>query len=398
VTLTLPRSSLQQWQSRVLARSLTGAQPKRECAVGPDRLTLLRDGREAFPAMLAAIAAARSSVCLETYILRDDSLGRRFAAALEERARNGVEVNLLYDGWGSTPGPALLHSLIAAGVRVVEYRPIRLRGALGKLVARARRRDHRKCLVVDGAVGFTGGLNLAVVYAAREDGGAGWRDTQLRVEGPGALQLQDLFLRNWRQEGGTPVDESRYVAAPASARPVRILANDLRPDRRYIRAAYFDAIAHAEKRVWITNAYFLPPARLRRALRRAARRGVDVRVILGGTTDVPAVLYAGRSLYPAVLRAGVRIHEWEGSVLHAKTAVIDGHWGTVGSSNLDSLSFFINLEVNAVVEDAAFAGFLEEEFERDLGECFEVTLEALRWVPPWERLFSWCLWLFHGWL
>jgi cardiolipin synthase len=371
-----------------------------ELQVGVHRLSLLKDGYEAFPAMLAAIAAARSTICLETYILRDDGMGRRFAEALMERARAGVEVNLMYDAWGSSVSLHLLSALREAGVRTLAFHPIRFHSRLGRMLWRLRKRNHRKSLIVDRQVAFTGGLNIADDYAAREDGGQDWRDTCVRIEGPAAAELQYFFLRTWRRSRGARLDEPRYVSAGRRPDPrVKVITSDLHRGRRGIRRAYRAAIRSARRRIFITSAYFLPSHTLLRALQRAARRGVDVRVILAGTTDVRIVLLAARAMYGRLLGAGVRIYEWRAErVLHAKTAVIDGHWSTIGSSNLDALSLRRNLEANAIVEDPDFAAALEALFEEDLAHCEEVTLERWRQRPWWQRTFSWLAYLFRDWL
>jgi cardiolipin synthase len=368
--------------------------------LGVHRLALLRDGEQAFPAMLAAIARARSTICLETYILRDDGVGRRFADALAAAARRGVEVSLLFDAWGSSVSVRFLERLREAGVRVLAYRPLSLAGPRSRpLLARLGRRDHKKSLVVDHELAFTGGINLCDDHAPRSEGGAAWRDTHLAIEGPAAVELQYFFLRTWRREGGAPLDDARY--AHEGRRPdgrVHILVSDLRGGRLSIRRAYHAAIRGARSRISITNAYFLPTIRLLRALTAAARRGVEVRVVVPGESDVLAVRLASRSIYGRLLRAGVRIFEFGGRVLHAKTAVVDGRWATVGSSNLDSQSLRRNLEANAIVEDERFAGALERMFEEDLAASVEVTTSAWRQRGLAERAGSWLAYLAKDWL
>ncbi|WP_437671863.1 phospholipase D-like domain-containing protein [Sorangium sp. So ce131] len=368
-----------------------------EMTVGAHRLALLKDGAQAYAAMLAAIAGAERTICLETYILRDDRTGRRFAEALAERAAAGVEVSLMFDAWGSSVSSSFLDGLRRAGVRALAFRPIELFVPLGKVA----RRDHRKALIVDGRIAFTGGLNISDDYAAPEDGGAGWRDTHLRLEGPAAAELQYFFLRTWQRAGGAPVEEQRYSYAERRPDPaVQIISNDL-PRRRHrhgIRNAYRHAIERARRRILITNAYFLPPLRIIHALSAAARRGVDVRIMVAGTTDVPPVLLASRTIYGHLLDAGVRMLEWRGRVLHAKTAVIDGLWSTVGSSNLDSQSLRMNLEVNAVVMHRGFAGAMERMFADDLAYCREITVAHWARRPFWERAASWTAYLARDWL
>lgn len=373
--------------------------PFAELEVGAHRVSILKDGAQAYPAMLEAIAGAREFVCLESYIFCDDGTGRRFAEALCARARAGVEVNVLYDGWGSEPSDELLAELREAGVRVVAFHPIRVDGPLGRVLARVYRRNHRKSLIVDRTLGFTGGLNLSDDYAAREDGGNGWRDTHVRLDGPAAAELLHLFLETWRRAGGAPIDAARYRLDGRRPDPaVRIIGSELRANKKRIRRAYVDAIKGARARIQLTNAYFLPTFPVMRALTLAARRGVRVQVILAGETDVKAVLLAARSVYGRLLRAGIEVYEWQGRVLHAKTAVVDGHWSTIGSSNLDALSLRVNLEVNAVIEDERFGAAMERLFEEDLPHCKEITLRDWRQRPLIDRFVSWFAFLFREWL
>jgi cardiolipin synthase A/B len=382
-----------------IARALPLRTPFAEMTVGAHRVALLKDGGQAFPAMLDAIASARSTICLETYILRADGMGGRFAAALSERARAGVEVNVLYDAWGSSLPGEWLDALEASGVRTVAYHPIRFSGKRREIMGRLERRDHRKALIVDSRVGFTGGINVSDEYAAVEDGGEGWRDTHVRLEGPAAMEMQFFFLDTWRRAGGAPIDEPRYGTDGRRPDPrVSVVSTHQRRMRTAIRDAYLTAIRGAKQRIWITNAYFLPRIRFLRALGDAARRGVDVRVMVAGTTDVPAVLYASREIYERLLRAGVRLYEWEGSVLHAKTAVVDGRWATVGSSNLDMQSLRQNLEANAILRDTAFAAALERMFVEDMASCREISQERWSRRPVWLRAASWGAYLLRRWL
>jgi cardiolipin synthase len=265
--------------------------------------------------------------------------------------------------------------------------------------AKLSRRNHRKTLVTDGRVAFTGGINIAHENASPSEGGAGWRDTNVRLEGPVAAEFQYLFLRTWGREGGAKLDESRYSLDGRRPDPaVRVTASNLGRRRSSIRAEYRRAISQAKHRIWITNCYFIPPPRFLRALSAAARRGVDVQIMVAGTTDVLAVRMASRALYGRLLSAGVKMFEWHGRVLHAKTAVIDGRWSTVGSSNLDHWSLRLSLEANVIIEDASFAKAVESMFSDDLTHCEEFT--SLHWTrrPSWERAASWAAHMFREWL
>lgn len=373
--------------------------PFAEMPVGAHRLAILRDGEQTFAAMLAAIRSARRSICLETYILRDDKTGARFGQALLERARAGVEVNVLYDAWGSSLSIEYILWLSQAGVRTMPFHPVELSPTLDKTLARLTLRNHRKLLIIDGEMAFTGGLNLSDDYASPDDGGQGWRDTHVRIQGPVVGELLGFFISTWKAAGGQPLDPSRYPRQHTSRDPaVQVAASHLRRGRRTVRHAYGDAIREARSHIYITNAYFLPTVRLLQALRAAAKRGVDVRVMVAGTTDVAAVLHASRSIYGILLKAGVRLFEWEGRVLHAKTATVDRAWSTVGSSNLDRQSLRFNLEVNVIVRDSAFAGAMEAMFFQDLGSCREITLDSWEKRSLWERGASWAAYLARDWL
>ncbi len=378
---------------------LDGREPYAEVVVGPNRVALLRDGAQAYPAMLAAIALAQHTICLETYILRDDSTGMRFIDALCERARAGVEVLLMVDGWGSNVSDITLLQLRSAGVKVLVFLPLRFGMGFTRFAARLRRRNHRKSLVVDGEVGFTGGLNLSNEYAAVADGGGGWRDTHLRVEGSGSLQLEALFLGTWKKQKGPRFDEARFVRPrAATCAGLAIVGNDFGAHQKLIRKAYVDAIGRAKQRVFLTHAYFLPPGKLLKTIYRAVRRGVRVAVIVAATTDVELVLWGTRGLYPKLLKNGVEVYEWQGRVLHAKTAVIDGAWATIGSSNLDSLSLRQNLEVNAVVIDATFGQSMEQLFGEDLVHCERVTPATVKSYGLLHRMLSWFAFQLRHWL
>ncbi|MBL8954501.1 MAG: cardiolipin synthase ClsB [Myxococcaceae bacterium] len=374
--------------------------PYADVDVGHNRVALLKDGYQTFPAMLQAAREARSTLCIETYILRDDAVGNQLASVLIERAYAGVEVNLMYDGWGAQVSDAYVMRLKLAGVRVLCFAPVRLLSRVARVIGRLRRRNHRKAMIVDGRVAFTGGLNLSNDYAAVEDGGHGWRDTHVRIEGPAAVQLERMFLDTWRKHRGPRLDEARYRRRTPHDDDdrVRFIGNEFAADRKDIRVAYVKAFNAARRRIHVMNAYFMPPSRVLRSLMKAARRGVDVTLILAGTTDVPIVLLGSRGLYGKLLRSGVRIFEWKGRILHAKTAVVDAHWSTIGSANLDTLSLRQNLEVNAVIEDDTFGASMEKLFNTDLHSCVEVTRETLADRSLFERLLSWLAYQVRSWL
>jgi cardiolipin synthase len=380
-------------------RELAAVEVTAEVTVGPTRVALLKDGRQTYPAMLEAIANARRTICLESYVFRDDTTGLRFVHALIERANAGVEVLVMYDHWGSELAVETLDHLAEAGVKVLGFRPVRF-ATLGRVVARLRRRNHRKSLIVDGEVGFTGGLNIANDYADPAQGGGGWRDTHVRVVGPTALELQVLFLETWRRQKGPTFDRSKFVrTAPANCARIRVVGNDFARGTKAIRREYTQAFTTARERIFLTHAYFLPPAKMLKHLMAAARRGVRVAVILAATTDVQLVLWGARWIYPRLLRAGVEVWEWkERRVLHAKTAVVDGLWSTVGSSNLDPLSLRQNLEVNAVIVDQTFGSALERLFVEDLTCCERVTEQTVAGYGLFSRALSWLAFRLRRWV
>ncbi|HLU68654.1 MAG TPA: phospholipase D-like domain-containing protein [Kofleriaceae bacterium] len=364
------------------------------------RLRLLVDGAETFPAMLAAIASARRFVHLETYILRADRTGRLFAGALIERARAGVQVRLMYDGFGAFPLPSsYLAELRRAGVETLEFRPVRGRRWTWR---RWLRRDHRKVLVVDGRLGFVGGINIGDEYAPRVVGGKEWRDTHVQIEGPIVADLESMFRSTWHRAGGAPYPAHPPAARDAAALPGSELAlalgSDDRGRRSEIRRHILHALARAQRHVYVASAYFLPDPGLRRALRAAARRGVDVRILLPAHSDVRSVQWAGEHTYARFLRSGVRIYQWIASHMHAKTIVIDDAWSMIGSYNLDYISLFWNMEVVVEVVGAPTAIRMREMFEADLARSAELTLDRWRRRRWWRRGLSWLFYRFRRFL
>jgi cardiolipin synthase A/B len=361
-------------------------------------VTLLRAGGETFPAMLEAIAAARRSVAFEVYIYLSDDTGTRFAEALIERARAGVTVRLLFDAIGSFGvSGALLDRMRDAGVRICEYHPV--------VPWRHRwnvfRRDHRKILVVDDEVAFTGGLNIADEYASMEDGGKGWHDLHCRVRGPIVNDLSRLFRKTWLSTGGDAYPappRAEAVTAAAGPVPMHVVNNGERRRRGVPRRAYLMAFKAARESIWIENAYFLPDRGVRRALVRAARRGVDVRVIVPGRSDVKAIEYAGLYVYRRLAHNGVRIFRWSGVMLHAKTAVVDRVWSIIGSYNFDARSLFYNLEVAVEALDRRVGEVVAEQFRSD--QALSVAFDERSWTSLawWRKALAWAAFQVRRWL
>ena len=348
---------------------------------------LLRDGEETFPAMLEAIGAATDRIHCEVFIFRDDAMGRTFADAFCERARAGVDVRIIYDGVGSMTTPeAFFARMRDAGVEVYPFHPV----APWRRKWGLSRRDHRKILVVDGQIGFAGGLNFDLCHSSVSQGGAGWRDTHARIVGPAVSELERHFLETWTsfcEPCDVPREIVRYLTPPdrAGAMDVRVVANRMRPGRSPIRREYIHALQGAKKRAWLTNPYFLPDARIVKALVHAARRGVDVRVLVPVKSDVPIVDLAARPIFRHLVHRGVRVYQWTRSVLHAKTAVVDDDWATVGSFNIDPASFS-NLELNLIVRNAGFAVAVQEMFRDDLRGAGELVPTRVDRSPAHLRI------------
>ncbi len=350
--------------------------------------------------MLQAITRARQYVHLETYILRADRTGRTFAAALSERARAGIQVRLLYDGFGAFPlSSAYLADLRRAGVQTLEYRPLRRKRWTWK---KWLRRDHRKILVVDGAHGFVGGINIADDYSPRGFGGKGWRDTHAVIQGPVVTDLEEMFRTTWHDAGGEPYpafpSEASESVAVAESELAMAVGTDLVGRRGVIRRHLVHAIRRARHYIYIANAYFVPDRGLRRALRRASRRGVDVKLILPAQSDVRSVQWAGERTYAGLLRDGVRVNLWLGSHMHAKTVAIDDAWATIGSYNLDYMSLFWNMEVVVEVVGESTPVRLREQFALDLENCEALDYKTWRHRSWWRRLRSWFFYRFRRFL
>jgi cardiolipin synthase len=387
---------------------------ERDIVVSEDLVTLLVDGVQAFPSMLAAIAGAQREIALEMYWFQSDSVGLRFADALAERARAGVRVCVIYDAIGSLGvDGAMFDRLRAVGAEVHEYNPVapwKSRFRLGSV----NNRDHRKILVVDGLVAFTGGINLGLPWAPESEGGAGWRDDFVRIEGPAAAELRAVFVEGWTRLGGSPcppladvLPASRTSLEPGAAAPassyvspntrqrVRALPSGDRRARTLIRRAYLQQIRAAKRYVYISNSYFIPDREIRAALVGAVRRGVDVRVMVAGESDVQAVYHASRFLYARLLREGIALYEWMGTVFHAKTAVIDGAWSTIGSYNLDHRSWRHNLEINVAIDGAEVADALATRFLLDVERSVKIELHDFRFRPLLDRVLEAFYYLFR---
>jgi cardiolipin synthase len=314
------------------------------------------------------------------------------------KRRAGVAVNVIYDSFGSSDTPsAFFERLAAAGATVLAFNPVNpLEARVGYA---PNNRDHRKLLVADGTTAIVGGINLSTAYQSTSIGksGAGgkalepdaeaWRDTALQIDGPAVADLQRLFFESWTKQKGPPLVQARYFPriAPRGGEVVRILGSAPENAVPSFHVALLSAIAHAEESVWLTNAYFIPTDEAATALRDAARRGIDVRLLLPGRSDSGFSLAAARSHYAAMLAAGVRIYEFGGAVLHAKSAVVDGVWSVIGSSNVDHRSVLYNDEVDAVVVGAATGREMRRLFQESLREAKAIDAEAWAARPLTQR-------------
>lgn len=351
-----------------------------------NNVTMLENGEATYRAMFAAIEGATHNINLETYTFDDDKIGDLFANALIAKQQQGVQVNIIYDGFGSvlTSG-SFFERMRASGIQVVEFDP------LNPFAAGFRwsplHRDHRKLMVVDGRIAITGGINISGVYSSglieKEKTSSEavlrtWRDTDVQVDGPVVSEFQELFVANWLAQGGAPLKFSDYFPALDNKgyEIVRVLGS-VPQEFSTIYVTLVSAIRNAETNIYITDAYFAPDSQMLEALEAAARRGVDVRLLLPGRTDQPLIGPAARSHFSELMDAGVKIYLWQGKMLHAKTATIDGVWSTVGSSNLDWWSIARNDEINTVVLSVGFGQRMQEMFMSDLENARRIDSE--RW-------------------
>jgi len=365
---------------------------------------LLIDGRETFAVMFAAMRGAKTSINLEYYIMEDvESDALHLSDLLISKRQQGVAVNILYDSFGSnaTP-PEFFRRLRDAGVQIVEFNPFN--------PVTFNFRDHRKILVVDGEKAIVGGINLSTTYQSLAgSGGAGgkpapyWRDTDLEIEGPVVAQLQALFFEHWEGQKGPPLDRSKYfpAVAPKGREVVRVVGST--PDKGVPRfyVTLLSAIRNAEKNVWLSAAYFVPTDQEEEDLIAAARRGIDVRLLLPSDSDSKMALAVGRSHYGYLLDAGAKIYEVQNEVLHSKSASIDGVWTAIGSSNFDPRSVVFNDEVDAIVLGSATATEFERMFQKDLSQTKQIDRQEWRRRPLDQRmleLFEVTSFLWRNWL
>ena len=345
--------------------------------IAGNHVDLLIDARANYGAWLEAIRGAQHSVLFENYIIRADDTGREFVDALAERARAGVKVLVMRDWIGciGQSRASFWQPLIEAGGEVRAFRPFHILRPF-----EAIHRDHRKSLIVDAEIGFISGLCLSAIWLGDADRGIEpWRDTGVAIRGPAIAALIEAFDDNWRHIG-TPLDET--MGRRADDLPMvgdvdlRVIAS--RPNEVGLYRLDQLVAALAQQSLWLSDAYFVGTAAYVQALRAAARDGVDVRLLVPGSSDIPAVGSMSRAGYRPLLEAGVRVFEWNGSMMHAKTAVADGRWARVGSTNLNIASWLGNSEIDVAIENTAFAEKMEKQYEVDLGNATEIVLSQRR--------------------
>jgi len=375
--------------------------------VAGNQVTLLIDGPATYAAMLETIRNATDHINLETYIFEDDDVGHRFADLLLKKQSEGVQVNLIYDSVGCLNTPAaFFQRLREGGVQTLEFNPINpLKVDKERFLTH---RDHRKILIVDGSIAFTGGVNISRVYSSssrsleHREGNVeeAWRDTHVQIEGPVVAEFQKLFLDAWARGKGPDLSKRNYFPElkQEGREMVAVVGSTPGQENRITYIMYVSAFVYAERFIHLTNAYFVPDEQTVEALTGAARRGVDVRLILPGTSDEGVVFYAGRSYYTELLESGVKLYELRSSMLHAKTAVIDGVWSTIGSTNMDLWSFLRNDEVNAIILGRGFAQEMERMFQADLEQSEEILLTQWKKRPFRDRLREWFTRLVQHWL
>ncbi len=372
-----------------------------------NKVTLLIDGQDTYAAMLKAMQSARNHINIETFIIDDDDVGREFSDLMLKKRSEGVQVNLIYDSVGSYTNPtAFFKRLRDGGIQVVEFNPINPLKAQGDWLP--AHPDHRKILIVDGKIAITGGINISSVYSSSKLSGRDiddetelpWRDTDVQIEGPAVAEFQKLFLDTWSKQNGPELSDRNYYPRlkEEGKELVQVIGSKPGTDNRIMFIAYVAAITFAEHSIHLTNAYFIPDDQILTSFMDAAGRGVDVKIILPGTTDSSIALYAARYNYSELLESGVKIYERRNALLHAKTAVIDNVWSTVGSTNMDYWSLLSNDEVNAVILSRQFAAEMEKIFDKDLVESYQIKREEWEKRPFSAKIGEWFAHLLAQWL
>jgi cardiolipin synthase len=359
--------------------------------VSHNRAVLLQNGAELFPAMLDAIRSARASVNMEMFIFNKGEIAAQFASVLAAKAQEGVEVRILLDDWGSHPGD-LDDQMTKAGVKLRWYKPLRIYS-----IYRLGNRTHRKILTVDGRIGFTGGVGIDDRWMGDARNPKEWRETMVQVEGPVVAQLQSVFMEDWVHTTGEVLHGEKQFPPnpPAGEMLAQAIAASRSDSSSMAKLLYYMAIQAARKSIWIENAYFVPDGQIRRGLVHAAARGVDVRVIVPGPhIDVPIVRMASQFYYGELLDGGVRMYEYQPTMMHNKVMVVDGVWATIGSINFVNRSMKKNAEANVAIYDRGFAGTVEKMILADIEKSKLLTKRMWKKRGFLARLGEIVFWLF----
>ncbi len=398
-------------ERQTLALQAVSGQP----LVSGNKVTLLVDGPATYTSMLKAINDAKHNINLETFIYEDDEMGQRFAEAFLRKRVEGVQVNIIYDSVGSKNTPtAFFQRLRDNGINVIEFNPVNAIQAL-EGESKFTQRDHRKILVVDGSIAFTGGVNISHVYSGSPSGMSGkheqeelktegvgetWRDTHVRIEGPAVSEFQQLFLETWKDKKGAQLQEEDH--SPRLKKQgnelVQVVGSTPGEQNRITFVMYVAAFLNAQRSIHLNTPYFVPDGQTVSALIDAAKRGLDVKIILPEVSDSKLALSAGHYYYSDLLKAGVKLYERQYVMIHSKTCVVDGIWSTVGSTNMDLWSFLHNNEVNAIIIGSDFASEMEALFVSDLKQSKEVVLDEWQKRPLFPRIGEWFAHLFRHYL
>jgi len=382
----------------------------RRATVGRNELQVFVETPELATAMLADIRAAKKRVWLECYIFAADEIGRAVAGALEERARAGLDVRVLYDAVGSQFTPAwFFASMGTAGVQVHGFHSLWEGLRRFRFLWTLNRRNHRKLLVIDDEIGYFGGMNVSATgdpptprSKAASSGGGSWRDVHLRLVGPDQMAIVDSFSRSWRRAHGENIRRRRrsYRRGILSPRPEAVLFYDSGPGKRFTRAArvFARVLRKAQSSIDISMAYFVPVGRVLRAILGARRRGTAIRVVIPSRSDVPLVEWATRHLYRGLLRRGFQLYERQIRMLHSKLLVVDREWTVIGSANLDARSLYFNLEFIAVIRSREFAQLMVEIIDEEIDQSEQITKEKHANQPWWQRTLAAGAYLLRWWL
>ncbi len=349
-----------------------------------NKVLLLWKDQESFQIIFDYILKAKELICLNFYIFRNDETGKELAEILKQKALEGIKVYIIYDHFGSigTPGK-FWKALKDSGIQIRASHPFKWMSPL-----RYIHRDHRKLIIIDGDIAFTGGLNIANEYRGYHllRGKRGWRDTGIFLEGPIAKILLDEFNKSWTIWKGAPIEFQKDIMPIKGGVPVLPIFTSSARDRRHMRKLIYYSINNARKNIYLTTAYFTPSKRMLQVLENAVKRQVEVNLLLPGKSDVSAAHYAGRAFFTKLLRAGVRIYNYQGEILHAKTSVFDEMWSIIGSANLDFQSFRRNDEGNVGIIDRQFGQQMANVFNEDLKNSDEINLTAWLKRPLTDKL------------